>query len=493
MNTNLLAARPDTIAAVATAPGAGGVGVIRISGPQAKTVLDRVFRPSSPRFTGFVPRMMHHGHVVDARGRALDDVLVVFFPGPHSFTGEDVAEIHGHGGPALLHAVLDVVLDVTPDVLPDATPDTARVRMAERGEFTRRAFLNGRLDLSQAEAVAELVASPGAEGARLASAKLDGLLGRRVGELRERLEYLRQRVCLAVDFPEEEGECLPPAEFSAVAREVAEALRGLIAAYERARIWREGALVALAGQVNAGKSSLMNALLGRPRAIVTERPGTTRDYLEEECRLDGLPVRLVDTAGLREDSDDPIEREGMRRGREKMREAGLVLLVLDGERLASLPRGEREAALRAEPGLLDGVESSRSLAVWNKADLAPLSPELRAGVEDSLALPCLPVSARTGQGLEELCARIAARLRGDASGSLAPDEGELAPNRRQARVLEQALTELTELDREIAAGIPPDLCGLRLDAACVHLGDVIGLNSTEETLNAIFADFCIGK
>lgn len=478
----------DTIAAVATAPGAGGVGVIRISGPLAKPLLKRIFRPSSPRFTGFVPRMMHHGHIVDERGGTLDDALTVFFPGPHSFTGEDVAEIHGHGGPALLHTVLDAVLNAGTSV---ASGAEGEVRMAERGEFTRRAFLNGRMDLSQAEAVAELIASPGAEGARLASAKLEGLLGKRVSELRDRLEYLRQRVCLAVDFPEEEGECLPPAEFSAVTREVADALRGLLAAYERARIWREGALVALVGQVNAGKSSLMNALLGRPRAIVTERPGTTRDYLEEECRILGLPVRLVDTAGLREGSDDPIEREGMRRGREKMREAGLVILVLDGERLAALPEQDFGPALRAELEALDGVACSRRAAVWNKADLAPLSPELRDRAEQSLGQICLPLSARTGQGLEELCSLLADKLRGGSASG--PDEGEIAPNLRQARALEQALSELTELEGEIAAHIPPDLCGLRLDAACVHLGEVIGLNSTEETLNAIFADFCIGK
>ena len=173
MSNTFIPAGTDTIAAVATAPGAGGVGVIRISGPLAKHLLERVFRPSSPRFTDFVPRMMHHGRIVDAEGRTLDDVLAVFFPGPRSFTGEDVAEIHGHGGPALLHAVLETVLDAGSS--PAASPECTCVRMAERGEFTRRAFLNGRMDLSQAEAVAELVASPGAESARLASAKLDGI------------------------------------------------------------------------------------------------------------------------------------------------------------------------------------------------------------------------------------------------------------------------------------------------------------------------------
>ena len=251
----------DTIAAVATAPGAGAIGVVRLSGPRSRAVLEAVFRPSSSRFTGFVPRTLHHGRIVDSHGADLDDALAVFFPGPHSFTGEDSAEIQGHGGAAVLQAVLEAVL-------------THGARQAERGEFTRRAFLNGRIDLSQAEAVAELVAAPGVEGVRLASAKLHGLLGRRVSELRERLEYLRRRVCLAVDFPDEEAECLPPAEFLAVTGEVLDGVRALLAGYRRARCWREGALVVLVGRVNAGKSSLMNALRGRPRGIVTERPGT---------------------------------------------------------------------------------------------------------------------------------------------------------------------------------------------------------------------------
>lgn len=427
MSNTFIPAGTDTIAAVATAPGAGSVGVIRISGPLAKHLLERVFRPSSPRFTDFVPRMMHHGRIVDAEGRTLDDVLAVFFPGPRSFTGEDVAEIHGHGGPA--PAACRAGNRAGCRQFPCSLSGMAHASAwQERGEFTRRAFLNGRMDLSQAEAVAELVASPGAESARLASAKLDGMLGKRVGELRERLEYLRQRVCLAVDFPEEEGECLPPAEFSAVTREVMDCRCSLLAAYDRARIWREGALIALAGQVNAGKSSLMNALLGRPRAIVTERPGTTRDYLEEECRILGLPVRLVDTAGLREDSDDPIEREGIRRGREKIKEAGLVLLVLDGERLAALSARELDAALRAELEALAGVSVSRIAAVWNKADTAPLTPVLRGAAENILPPPCLPLSARTGQGLEELCSLLAARLRGENVSS--HGEGEIAPNRR---------------------------------------------------------------
>ena len=468
---DILGTGTDTIAAVATAPGAGGVGIIRISGPKAHDILLSMFRPSSASFRDFVPRMLHHGRLLDAQSREADDALVVFFKGPHSFTGEDCAEIQGHGGPAVLAALLDSVL-------------FRGARMAERGEFTRRAFLNGRMDLSQAEAVAELIAAPSREGVYLASAKLDGLLGRRVEALRERLEYLRQRVCLAIDFPDEEGECLPPQEFSAITEEVASGIRSLISGYERARCWREGALVVLAGQVNAGKSSLMNAFLGRKRAIVTEKPGTTRDYLEEQTSLAGLPVRLVDTAGLREHSDDSIELEGMRRGKELAESARCVLMVLDGAR-AGLSDEELLKPFAEEARLIDEFGAERCIAVWNKADLRPL-PQ---GMDHFGKARLIPVCARSGEGIEELSEAVRRLcLQGDT-----PEEGDIAPNLRQTEQLRKALQALEKLHEAIVLDVPPDLCSIHLETACAHLSDITGLNSTEETLNAIFSSFCIGK
>ncbi len=460
----------DTIAAIATAPGAGGIGVVRVSGPDAPAVLHAVFRPTGVNAP--LPRVMRHGRVVDAEGRDIDEVLAVFFPGPRSFTGEDVVEIHGHGGTAVTAAVLDAVL-------------AQGARPAERGEFTRRAFVNGRMDLTQAEAVAEIIAAPSLEGVRLASAKLEGLLGRRIAALRERLEYVRQRLCLAVDFPEEEGECLPPAEFLALVDEVAGETRALLAGYQRARCWREGALVVLAGRVNVGKSSLMNALLGRPRAIVTEKAGTTRDYLEEQTQLAGLPVRLVDTAGLRETEnagDDPIEQEGMRRGRELAQAAQAVLIVVDGAALGD-SGGDIDEKLALERELAASLGPARCLVVWNKADRAPLPARpLLEGV------PALEVCALTGQGLDKLAEAVRALC-----GAAEPAPEEIAPNARQAAALQKALDELALLAKDIRRSVPPDVCGLRLDAAAAHLADITGLNSAEETLNAIFAEFCIGK
>ena len=466
-------ASKDTIAAVATAPGAGGVGIVRISGPMAADIVRGMFHPSSPSFTDFVPRMLHHGRILDAAGTEVDDALAVLFPGPGSFTGEDCAEIQGHGGPAALSLILDSVL-------------SRGARRAERGEFTRRAFLNGRMDLSQAEAVAELIAAPSPEGVRLASAKLEGLLGTRIRGLRDHIEHLRRRLCLAIDFPDDEAVDLPQQEFLDMIDTASAGIEKLLASFGRARCWQEGALVVLAGQVNAGKSSLMNALLGRPRAIVTEKPGTTRDYLEEQAFLSGLPVRLVDTAGLRSHTDDVIELEGMRRGRELAESSQCCILVLDGSSVQHLPSsaGELASAFPLEASLLNELGASRCAVVWNKADAAP-TPALQS----FHGAPFLSVSALHGTGIDGL----ADEVRHICTNGLSPQEGEIAPNRRQAEQLRKAADSLRNLRDAVLLGIPADLCGIHLEQAASHLDNITGIDSPEETLNSIFDTFCIGK
>lgn len=474
----------DTIAAIATPPGSGGIGIIRVSGPLARSVLDARFVPASPAFRGFRPWTLHRGTALDAAGEELDDVLAVFMPGPRTFTGEDVAEWHCHGSPAVLEALLESLL-------------AAGARLAERGEFTRRAFLNGRMDLTQAEAVAEMIAAPSREGARLAAARLHGLLGARMSALRETLEKLRAGICLAVDFPEEETDCLSREDLLAGVTAVDEAVAGLLAAFERARGWREGVTAALAGPVNAGKSSLMNALLGRERAIVAAHPGTTRDFLEEAVRLDGLPVRLIDTAGLRGATArlDPAEAQGIRLGRDKTAGADVVFLVFDGARVKGAIPPEL-APLAAEFGGRGG----RIILVWNKRDIAPppagwgdaWSAAWRgaAAGEDPLPLT-VAVSARTGEGLEEL-ARLARRVA--LTGLSSADEGDaLAPNLRQATVLRRLREELALLAADARAGVPYDVCAVRLEGAVAALAEITGLDTPDEVLNRIFASFCIGK
>lgn len=464
----------DTIAAIATAQGPGAVGIIRLSGPAARPLALSLFRSSRNAFAGFKPYRLHHGSLVDAQGRVLDEVLAAFMPGPGSFTGEDVVELNCHGGLAVLRAVLDELL-------------SRGARLAAPGEFSFRAFKNGKLDLAQAEAIAETIAAPTRAALHLAQMKLSGALSQRIGMLRERLEALRAQLCLAVDFPDEDVECLPPDLLCDEALAVAEAVAGLLAGVERARAWREGVLAVLAGRVNAGKSSLMNALVGRNRALVSATPGTTRDYIEEQLELSGLLVRLVDTAGLRAAACeavgagiDPVEAAGQELARDFMSRAEAVLYVLDAAR--PLAPQDRQALAELDP--------KRALVVLNKCDLPEASAqegEAQAQAR-ALGLDCLSVSAKSGAGLEALCAALRQRLAGAE-----PDPDALAPNARQAQALCLAQTELIALADEARSGLPYDILGLRLDAACRALAELVGDIAPDEVLEAIFSRFCIGK
>jgi len=506
VSTPLSGSVQDTITAIATAPGTGAVGIIRLSGPAALPLASALFRSAHPGFTGFLPRRLHHGSLVDAAGRVLDEVLAAFMPGPGSFTGEDVVELSCHGGPAVLRAVLDELL-------------ARGARLARPGEFTLRAFRHGKLDLTQAEAVAEAIAAPTRAALHLAQLKLSGALSSRISTLRQALESLRAQLCLAVDFPDEDTECLPLPLLRQETLRAAEDVERLLAGVDRARAWREGVLAVLAGRVNAGKSSLLNALVGRRRAIVSATPGTTRDYLEEQLDLSGLLVRLVDTAGLRgprglmegealdglDAADsvdvadvanvvDPVEAQGQDLSREFMDRAEAVLYVLD----AAQPLHSVDRAA------LDGLAPGRTLVLLNKCDLGACA-EHGGGTEDALrglGLAWARVSARTGEGLEELCADLRVLLlneqtgdrAGDRAGARAePDVDVVAPNARQADVLRRARAELLALADDAGAGLPYDILGVRLEAACRLLSELTGEIAPDEVLNGIFSRFCIGK
>lgn len=469
-----------TIAAIATPPGAGGIGIVRISGPRAKEVLARVFLSLSPDFENFRPWRLHRGRMLDRHGEELDDVLAVFMPGPRTFTGEDMAEIHCHGGPFLLEEALLSVLSLG-------------ARQAERGEFSRRAFENGRLDLSQAEAVAELIGASSREAARLGLSRLDGQLGRQTAALREELDDLRAHAVLGVDFPDDEVPALAPEDFAGAVDAVAASVRRLLAGKRRGRLMQEGAQVVIAGAPNAGKSSLLNALLGRDRALVTDIPGTTRDFLEEQYDFGGLPVRLVDTAGLRaeETGADPVEALGMALTRERLARADLVLVVVDGARLgeAGAVAPDCPDAVAAEILRLAAGAEVPALIVWNKCDVcAPEAPGAwpPAWTEGR---PACQVSATTGEHLEELADLARAQLLASAPAA----EGSPAPNARQAVALERALAELTALASDIRAGLPQDCCLARLDTAAAALGEVTGVGTAAEVLDRVFEHFCIGK
>ncbi len=462
----------DTIAAIATPPGKGGLGVIRVSGPRSAAIGAALFTATNPAFAGFVPRVLHHGLVRDRSGRPLDETLVVLMPGPRSYTGEDVLEIQGHGGPAAMRRVLSAVL-------------AEGARPAQAGEFTKRAFLNGRLDLSQAEAVAELTGAASETQADMALSRLRGLTGAKARQLREILEELRAKVCLAVDFPDEDVECLSREEFSDKVETVLSRVDELLRAHERARPFREGALAVLFGRVNAGKSSLFNALLGRDRAIVTDIPGATRDYLEEGLDLDGLPVRLADTAGLRE-TEDAIERLGLDRSRDLAAQADIGVFVIDG----AAPFSPEDAA--EDLAIAKALGPERVIAAINKTDLPPAFPD---PCEECRKMGFTPVRvcAKTGQGLDELAGLVRERLTGGKNGPGAPEAGEAPPSLREAESLRKARLELSALLADIAAGIPFDLMGVRLDTVCADLAAITGEIAPEGVLESVFASFCIGK
>lgn len=421
--------------------------------------------PQAESAPAFTPRLLTHGWALDADGKPADEVLAVFMPGPRTFSGEDVAEIHCHGGLAVTDALLESAL-------------ARGARLARPGEFTRRAWLNGRLDISQAEAVAEMIAAPTRQGVYLARNKLAGRLGEELAEARQALDELRAALLLALDFPDEAEAEAFAAQRAFIPRLEALAARfaALAQAYERARLWREGALAVLAGKVNVGKSSLLNALLGRRRALVAETPGTTRDYLEEGLNLSGLPVRLADTAGLRPDAES-VEAEGMELAHDLFRQADLILLVLDAPAAALEPE---DAALMAE-------YRDKILIILNKNDLRPgeSAPEALFG------RPALAVSAKCGQGLEELRAQIYRQVT-DKSGAL-DFEAEAAPSLRQRHLLDRARAEVLALAGELEAGLAPELLSLRLDAAAALLEEVMGLSGSEEILDLVFSSFCLGK
>ena len=454
----------DTIAAAATPPGRGAIGVVRMSGPSSHAILDRLFVRTG-KGVGLEPMRLCHGWLHSVSGTRIDEVMAVRMPGPGTYTGEDAAEVHCHGGAAVVDAVLAALV-------------SAGARPAGPGEFTFRAFMNGKMDLSQAEAVAEMIDAASAAGAALAGERLAGGVRRAVEEMFVALVELRTALTVAVDFPEEEVECLPLERLIEGISGVREGIGTLLRNYERTKVFRRGAGVVLAGEVNAGKSSLLNAFLGRRRAIVSPRPGTTRDYIEESIELSGVAVRLTDTAGLRPTRDD-VEAEGITSGREAADAADLVLFVHDASRAFS----------RTETDFLESFPAHRLVVVQNKSDLE--SHPLSAAVPEALGVAQVRVCALSGEGVDELAATVRSRLVG--GGPEAGAGGVVAPNARQQRLLRLADEELHSVQRDAAAHIPYDLLGVGVERACDLLGEITGAITSHAVLEEIFSRFCIGK
>ncbi|MDR1545680.1 MAG: tRNA uridine-5-carboxymethylaminomethyl(34) synthesis GTPase MnmE [Deltaproteobacteria bacterium] len=441
-----LAADPsDLIAAPATAPGAGALSVIRLSGPSALAAAAKMF--VGPDLAAR-PRALVLGRVIDPRdGRFIDQALAVYFPGPASFTGEDSVEIQGHGGSAVPRLTLEAAR-------------AAGARLARPGEFTQRAFLNGRLSLDQAEAVAELVAAQSEAEAALAARHLQGALSARLAPFRGRLLAALADLTAILDF-EEDWTAADARRLAETLTALSAELRPLIELRRRGRIFRDGLRLTLAGPPNAGKSSLFNALLGRDRALVSPQPGTTRDYLEAAVNWSGLRVELVDTAGLRADGADELETRGQALTRRELEQADAALWLQD-----------LTADDRPEPPDVPGL-----VPVWSKLDLCRGEPP-----------PGLAVSALTGEGLEELRAAVLATVGAN------PDQvPEAAPNLRQQKALEDCLAGLAAAAAALGEGRPPEIVGLELTGALSSLDLVTGRTMTEDLLAEVFSRFCLGK
>ncbi|MGE5790195.1 MAG: tRNA uridine-5-carboxymethylaminomethyl(34) synthesis GTPase MnmE [Syntrophaceae bacterium] len=456
----------DTIAAIATPPGTGGIGIIRASGPDAERIGRALFRPrNAPE--AFRSHRLYHGDILcPSTGRILDEVLVAFLRAPHSFSGEDTLEIHCHGGPLICEEVLQAVL-------------RAGARPAGPGEFTRRAFLNGRIDLTQAEAVQEMISARTTRGLDLAIGHLGGGLSRAIGELRASVLDILTLLEAEIDFQEED-------EIDAAPREgLLDQLRGitarieeLTASYGEGRIVRDGAKVVITGKANVGKSSLFNRLLGEKRAIVTPHAGTTRDFIEESVTIRGIPVRFVDTAGIRE-SQDPIEKEGIDLVWQQAAAADVVVIVLDGS-----------SPFTAEDRSIVEANRGRNLVVAiNKCDLARVLDGGSLPEELSSREP-LPISAKTGEGLDALRRAVHDAIN-RSTGECHSDT--VLTNLRHRLALERAHTSLRTAEQGLSGGLSPEFVAFDLREALVTLGEVTGQTVTEEVLDRIFSTFCIGK
>ncbi|MGK2900608.1 MAG: tRNA uridine-5-carboxymethylaminomethyl(34) synthesis GTPase MnmE [Burkholderiaceae bacterium] len=455
----------DPIVAVATASGRGAVGIVRVSGADLAAFIEALFgRSLQPRHATYLP-------FDDATGAAIDRGLAIHFPAPHSYTGEDVLELQAHGGPVVLQLLLARCLELAEAHLPG-------LRLAQPGEFTERAFLNDKLDLAQAEAVADLIEASTEAAARSAGRSLTGAFSDEIDALRDRLIDLRMLVEATLDFPEEEIDFLEKANARGRLQAIAAQVDAVLDRARQGALLREGITVVLAGQPNVGKSSLLNALAGAELAIVTPIAGTTRDKVSSTIQIEGVPVHVIDTAGLR-DSADEVERIGVARSWGEIERADAVLLLHDLTRIGepAYDAGEARIEERLPPAL---VRSDRLLHVYNKADAASAAPAAPAG---------LALSARTGDGIDALRARLL-----ELAGWHAQPEGLYIARTRHVQALCAAREHLGRaLAQAARADAALDLLAEELRLAHGHLGEITGAFTSDELLGAIFGRFCIGK
>jgi len=455
----------DTIVAIATPPGRGGIGVVRLSGPEATNIARPMLRLAHS--DGVQPNRALFGELIDpSTGDRIDEVVVTFFAKPNSYTTDDVIEISCHGSPVVLRHVVEMALD-------------RRARLAEPGEFTMRAFLNGRIDLTQAEAVRDLIDSQTLFQAQVAARQLEGALSKRLQPIKQKLIDLIAVMEAGIDFAEDDVSVISDEQILDRIAEVHAPLEQLLASFTYGKVVHEGLTLAIVGRPNVGKSSLFNRLVEHERAIVTATPGTTRDLVSETVSLGGIPVRLVDTAGIR-DALDEAESIGVRKSMEALADADIVLVVLD----ASHPASD-DVARRRDTELVSLVTRRLAIVVQNKIDAIATAPLMPDG-----GLPVVMTSALTGQGIEQLRARILRLAGGD--GSAQPESGFLT-NVRHQKLVQDSVAALDKAANAVPRKAPHEMLLLDLYNALRPLDEITGATTADDILNRIFSSFCIGK
>lgn len=449
--------KEDTIIALATPPGVGAISVIRLSGPDSFVLTDKLFRGKN-RIVNSASHTIHYGDIVDLEDNHIDDVLVSIFRSPNSYTGEDSVEISTHGNPLIAQKIIGEFLKL------------GKIRLAEPGEFTKRAFLNNKIDLSQAEAVADVIHARSEASLRGARNQLDGLLSKKVGMLRESLINATSFVELELDFAEEDIEFVNTEELLKRIDEIIIEIDSLLETYNIGRVIRDGVNVALVGKPNVGKSSVLNYLLKESRSIVSDTPGTTRDIIREEISIDGILFRLFDTAGLRE-SENPIEEEGIKRSREVLRNADIILFIQDTQQ--GIARDLLDEILNISPG-------DKIVRVLNKIDL---------GVKDHSDADA-KVSAKTGQGMNDLLKILVQKAIGT---DYYTEKTTIVSNLRHYTCLKKARESLLNARESVKNKASGEFISVDLRNASLSLGEIIGEVTTDDILNNIFMKFCIGK
>ena len=454
----------DTIIAIATPPGRGGIGVVRLSGSEARTIGSALVRLGHELAPG---RALFAELIEPETGERIDEAVITYFARPHSYTHDDVIEISAHGSPVVLRRIVELSLQ-------------RGARMAEPGEFTMRAFLNGRLDLTQAEAVRDLIESQTLYQAKVAAQQLDGALSKRLQPVKKKLVELVAIMEAGIDFAEDDVSILPSSDILERIAEIQTPLEQLRASFAYGRMVHEGLTLAIVGRPNVGKSSLFNRLVERDRAIVTATPGTTRDLVTETVALGGIPLRLVDTAGIRLSADE-AESIGIRKSWEALSEADLVLVVMDGGATGDQDHDH-------DKQLLEACKNRRTLVAANKCDLAQNTSFSLNG--DGHSLEVFRTSALTGEGIDALRSGI---LKYVSGGSGAEHEAGFLTNIRQQRLVEESLASLTAAVKAVQGHIPHEMIMLDLYAALRPLDAITGETTTDDILNLIFSSFCIGK